>query len=280
MDVEGIREGGCIPPVNEAGDEEKKVGSYTLIREIGKGEKAKVYLARDPFGREVAIKAFFTYSELMTIPEEYRHYFFDEQGVAKLAQKEWEIGQILKHPHIAEVIDFFTERREGSTYSYIVMEYLEADKRETLSKTGALCAALGLLDALSFSFSKGFIHRDLYSDNMILNTDGVLKLIDIDSFELIKESCSDIGEVDDDGGLMDPLDCYLRGINIGVSRYLSMAGLDWDVGTLIPADTHRNIQNEDIPLILKFIESIREKLHSIEGARLFMPDGAALNAHY
>jgi len=69
--VEGIREGGCIPPAEY---EKEKVGEYTLLSELGRGEKAVVYLAVDSHGREVAIKAFLTETELNF--KEYSKYYF------------------------------------------------------------------------------------------------------------------------------------------------------------------------------------------------------------
>jgi len=249
---QGIREGGCIPPEEYKKEE---VGGYTLLCKIGKEEKSVVYLAVDQRGREVAIKAFLTREQLICIPEEYRDYFFDERGVSKLAQREWELGKELKHPHIAEIYDFFTEVKEGQVYSYIVMEYVEENPRKTLSETGGIRAALGLVDALIFSFEKGYIHRDLYSENIIVSRDGMLKLIDIDSFSSFEEDLYPPEEVDKDGDPMDPLDGYLKGIETEVSRFFKR-----DLSGLIPPDTNRNIRKEDLPLILNYLHSLKERL--------------------
>jgi len=264
MDVagicEGIREGGCISPSE---DEKEKVGEYTLLCKLGKGEKAVVYLAVDSHGREVAIKAFLTETELNF--KEYSKYYFDEQGASKLAKREWELGKILKHPNIAEVYDYFTEPKNGEIRSYIVMEYIEKLPENTLSESSAVQAALGLVDALIFGFRKGVIHRDLFSENMIVNREGVLKLIDIDSFDHMYEDLYDPHAADSSGTPMDPLDSYLKVMGSGVSYLLAFGGINRSLGHLIPSDCHRNIQKGDLPIILEYLNAVKGVLHSTKG---------------
>lgn len=264
MDVagvcEGIREGGCIPPEEY---EKEKVGEYTLLCELGKGEKAVVYLAVDSHGREVAIKAFLTETELNF--KEYSKYYFDEQGASKLAKREWELGKTLRHPNIVEVYDYFTEFKNGEMRSYIVMEYIEKLPENTLSESSAVQVALGLVDALIFSFQKGLIHRDLFSENMIVNREGVLKLIDIDSFDYMYEDLYDPNAADSCESPMDPLDDYLKVMGSGVSYLLAFGGVHRSLGHLIPTDCHRNLQEGDLPIILGYLDKVKEVLHSAEG---------------
>ena len=163
-----------------------------------------MYLAVDSHGREVAIKAFLTETELNF--KEYSKYYFDEQGASKLAKREWDLGKTLRHPNIAEIYDYFTEFKNGEMRSYIVMEYIEKLPENTLSESSAVQVALGLVDALIFSFQKGLIHRDLFSENMIVNREGVLKLIDIDSFDYMYEDLYDPNAADSCESPMDPLD--------------------------------------------------------------------------
>lgn len=264
MDVagiyEGIREGGCIPP----GEYEKeKVGEYTLLSELGKGEKAVVYLAVDSRGREVAIKAFLTESELNL--KEYTKYYFDEQGASKLAKREWELGKTLRHPNIAEIHDYFTEFKNGEIRSYIVMEYIEKLPEDMLSESSAVQVALGLVDALIFSFQKGLIHRDLFSENMIVNREGVLKLIDIDSFDYMYEDLYDPNAEYSFGIPMDPLDGYLKVIEGGVSYLLALGGVHRSLGHLIPSGCYRNIQEGDLSIILGYLNAVKGVLDSAEG---------------
>lgn len=258
--VEGIREGGCIPPAEY---EKEKVGEYTLLSELGRGEKAVVYLAVDSHGRKVAIKAFLTEKELNL--KEYSKYYFDEQRASKLAKREWELGRFLKHPNIVEVYDFFTEFKNGEVHSYIVMESIEKLPENKLSESSAIQVALGLIDALTFGFQKGVIHRDLFSENMIVSRDGVLKLIDIDSFDYMHEDLYSSKEVDSSGDAMDPLDGYLKGIELEVSRLLSLGGVNRSFRHLVPSDCHRNIQKGDLPIFLGYLDRVKEVLHSAEG---------------
>ncbi len=264
MDVagiyEGIREGGCIAPEEY---EKEKVGEYTLLCELGKGEKAVVYLAVDSHGREVAIKAFLTETALNF--KEYSKYYFDEQGASKLAKREWELGKILKHSNIAEVYDYFTESKNGEIRSYIVMEYVEKLLENTLSESSAVQVAVGLVDALIFGFQKGLIHRDLFSENMIVNREGVLKLIDIDSFDYMNKDLYDPKAADSFGIPMDPLDGYLKVMGGGVSYLLAFVGVSRSLGRLIPSDCHRNIQERDLSIILGYLNAVKGVLDSAEG---------------
>ena len=72
--VDAAFEGAYVTPLEE---EVKKIGDYILERELGSGDKAIVYLARDSRGREVAIKAFKPFSAFKGIPEEYLKHLFN-----------------------------------------------------------------------------------------------------------------------------------------------------------------------------------------------------------
>ncbi|WP_420422014.1 serine/threonine protein kinase [Simkania sp.] len=256
-----VCEGVYVSPLEE---EIKKVGDYTLDRELGRGEKAIVFLARDSHGREVAIKEYKPYSAFKGIPEEYLKHMFDAQGVPIWAQREWELGQQLKHPNIVEIYDFFTETEDAQAYSYLVMEYVKEDASEKLSEIAATQAALGLVEGLIYSFEKGLIHRDLYSSNMILDISGILKLIDLDSFEPIETSCYPNDEVDEDGELADSLDAYLRGLGSSISSILCFGNVEMNFSSFIPLECQHNLGQKDLPLILDFLNAIKEELSSLD----------------
>lgn len=234
-----------------------KVGTYTLVKELGKGSKSTVFLARDSQERMVAVKVYLPKRQFY--PELAKHYF-DESGVSKLAQREWKLGKGLKHPNIVEIFDYFTETAEGEVYSYIVMEYIESAPSQELSKEMAVRLALGLCDALIYGLQQGYIHRDLYSDNMIVSKEGTLKLIDIDSFSECNGAFSHLDEVDSEGKAMDPLEGYLIGIGGIVSKLLRLGGVEKEFRSLIPPNLDRNIQKEDVSLIIAYLEAIQRSL--------------------
>ncbi|HYI13567.1 MAG TPA: serine/threonine-protein kinase [Thermoanaerobaculia bacterium] len=117
-----------------------------------------------------------------------RHRFFDEIRVIKIMQgrlepsdslKERFLGEAkrgkqLRHPNLAEVLDF-SIAADGT--AYIVMEYIEGvNLRELMRNGGPLDAgtlvpiAEQALEALGFLHSKKFVHRDISPDNLMLTT--------------------------------------------------------------------------------------------------------------
>jgi serine/threonine protein kinase len=130
-----------------------------------------------------------------------RHRFFDEIRIIKVMQAQLEVlpelkerflgeakrGKQLRHPNLAEVIDF-SIAADGT--SYIVMEYIEGiNLRELMTRTGGpldykvvIPIAEQALAALGFLHSKKFVHRDISPDNLMLtDVDGTqrVKLIDL-----------------------------------------------------------------------------------------------------
>ena len=132
-----------------------------------------------------------------------RHKFFDEIRVIKVMQAEMEAvdelqerflgeakrGKQLRHPNLAEVIDF-SVAADGT--SYMVMEYIEGvNLRELMTRNNApldytvlVPIAEQALSALGYLHSKKFVHRDISPDNIMLTNDGDsseprVKLIDL-----------------------------------------------------------------------------------------------------
>jgi serine/threonine protein kinase len=151
----------------------QSVGKYQLLKELGRGASAKVYLAEDPFAkRKVAIKV--SFPEALKTSEDgafYRSMFLNE---ASLAGK-------LNHPHIVQIYDAVVEDK----YSYIVMEYVEGG---TLEK---FCSLENLLEpreiaeiifkcvrALGFAQGLGLTHRDLKPGNILHKEGSEIKIAD------------------------------------------------------------------------------------------------------
>ena len=131
-----------------------------------------------------------------------RHRYLDEIRIIKVMQPELELiesvkerflgeakrGKQLRHPNLAEVIDFSVTA--DGTY-YIVMEYIEGvNLRDILTRNGGpldykmvVPIAEQALDALGFLHSKKFVHRDISPDNLMVTDDADgdqrVKLIDL-----------------------------------------------------------------------------------------------------
>jgi beta-lactam-binding protein with PASTA domain/predicted Ser/Thr protein kinase len=144
-------------------------GRYRVLRKLGSGGMANVYLAEDgELGRQVAIKILND-----------RH-AADEQFVERF-RREAKNAAGLSHPNIVQIYD----RGEAEGTYYIAMEYLEgqtlkelAGVRGPLSVRDAIAYARQILAALRFAHRKGIVHRDIKPHNALIDDDGRLKVTD------------------------------------------------------------------------------------------------------
>ncbi len=144
-------------------------GRYRVLRRLGSGGMAVVYLAEDQeLGRKVAIKL---------LDERHAR---DEQFVERF-RREASNAARLSHPNIVAIYD--RGRAEG-TY-YIAMEYLEGKTlKQLLIERGptpirvAIDYARQILAALDFAHRHGIVHRDIKPHNVIVAPDGRLKVTD------------------------------------------------------------------------------------------------------
>src|SRR5213596_4277341 len=144
-------------------------GRYRIMRKLGTGGMANVYLAEDQeLGRRVAIKIL-----------DDRH-AADEQFVERF-RREAKNAAGLSHPNIVSIYD----RGEAEGTYYIAMEYLDGRTlKELLVKNGptpvpiAIDYARQILGALAFAHRNGIVHRDIKPHNIVVGGDGRLKVTD------------------------------------------------------------------------------------------------------
>jgi eukaryotic-like serine/threonine-protein kinase len=147
----------------------KRIGKYEVIDLLGRGGMGLVYRAFDrQLNREVAIK---TVTEGFTGDQEMLQRFYRE--AAKTAA--------LRHPNIVIVFDL----GEQDGFPYIVMEYLSGDPLDRLiqsSEPQPLSSKLKIIEqvccALGYAHRNDMIHRDVKPANVIVQPDGVTKLLD------------------------------------------------------------------------------------------------------
>ena len=144
-------------------------GRYLIIRKLGSGGMANVYLASDQeLGSRVAIKIL-----------DDRH-ARDEQFVERF-RREAQNAAGLSHPNIVSIYD----RGEAEGTYYIAMEYVEGRTlKELLVARGpsplgiAIDYTRQILSALRFAHRNGIVHRDIKPHNVIVDGEGRVKVMD------------------------------------------------------------------------------------------------------
>src|SRR5262245_56246102 len=144
----------------------KRVGRYELLKEIGRGGMATVYLARQTdLDRLVALK------ELASLHS-------SDEAFAERFLRESRMAGSLSHPNIVTVHDYF--EHEGTPY--ISMEYIERGSlRPLIGKMTfpQVCGVLeGLLAGLQHAGSRGIVHRDMKPENVMVTAEGGVKISD------------------------------------------------------------------------------------------------------
>ncbi|MFN0120254.1 MAG: serine/threonine-protein kinase [Blastocatellia bacterium] len=147
---------------------QRMIGSYRLLREIGRGGMGKIYLAQDErLGRQVALKL---------LP---RRLTGDADRIARF-QREARAASALSHPNILTIYDFGEESGEH----YIAAEYIEGQTlREMIGRPNpdfirALDMVIQIAAALRAAHRAGVIHRDIKPENVMVRPDGYIKVLD------------------------------------------------------------------------------------------------------
>ena len=145
-------------------------GRYRIVKQIGRGGMADVYLAKDLIldGEEVAVKVLRT------------NYQTDPIAVARF-QREAKAMADLDHPHIVRITDIGEE--DGQ--QYLAMEYVAGldlkryiKEHYPLSNEEAVRIMGQILLAMRLAHTRGIVHRDLKPQNILLTPDGTAKVTD------------------------------------------------------------------------------------------------------
>ncbi len=142
-------------------------GRYRVLRRIGSGGMADVWLADDThLQRQVALKVL------------HPHFVQDGEFVARF-QREAESAAALQHPNIVAVFD----RGEADGTPYIAMQYLEGPTLKQLIDKGlapeeAVRLIRQVLEGARFAHRHGIVHRDLKPQNVIVDGEGKATVTD------------------------------------------------------------------------------------------------------
>jgi|GEM_PF-542079 len=148
----------------------RRIGSYKVVREIGRGGMGSVYLAvraDDEFRKRVAIKLV--------------KRGMDTDFVLKRFRNERQILASLDHPNIAHLLDGGTT---DDGLPYFVMEYIQGQPIELYCDNARLPVPDRLklfrqvCSAVAYAHQNGIIHRDIKPSNILVTADGAPKLLD------------------------------------------------------------------------------------------------------
>ncbi|XP_056619945.1 MAP/microtubule affinity-regulating kinase 3 isoform X5 [Triplophysa dalaica] len=158
----------CRNSIASCADEQPHVGNYRLLKTIGKGNFAKVKLARHILtGREVAIKII---DKTQLNPTSLQKLF-----------REVRIMKILNHPNIVKLFEVI----ETEKTLYLIMEYASGGEvfdylvaHGRMKEKEARAKFRQIVSAVQYCHQKRIVHRDLKAENLLLDADMNIKIAD------------------------------------------------------------------------------------------------------
>ncbi|MCU0874432.1 MAG: serine/threonine protein kinase, partial [Pirellulaceae bacterium] len=151
------------------------LGSYRLLRPLGKGGMGAVFLAQhEMMRRQCAIKVL-PQTQIDKHSSVLERFYVEAQAVASL-----------DHPNIVRAYDVSKEVKDNKEIHYLVMEFVEGqDAQATIQESGRLdyVKAAEIIrqtaNGLSHAHENGLIHRDIKPANLLLDKKGVVKILDL-----------------------------------------------------------------------------------------------------
>ena len=145
---------------------EKQIGDYKILKQIGAGGMARVYLGvhKDVPNLKVVLKV-----------------LSDPRQAERFKQEADKLALLDRHPHICKIKHFFNHGEE----LVIVMEYIEGkslkqilDEKGRLPITEAINITCDIISALEPAHQQGIFHRDIKPGNIMFKESGQVKIID------------------------------------------------------------------------------------------------------
>jgi serine/threonine-protein kinase len=216
-------------------------GRYRLDERLGAGGMSTVYRARDNvLERQVAVKLL-------------AEHLADDDGFVARFRREALAAARLIHPNVVQVYDSGLDT--DAHRHFIVMEYVEGPtvaqllrEHDRLPVEQAADIAAQACEGLEYAHRHGVIHRDVKPGNLIVNPDGVVKLVDFGIAKAAEDShITQIGSVVGTAAYLSPeraqgdeatasADVY----SLGVVVYQMLAGrLPYETGSLTELATRQ-----------------------------------------
>src|SRR5579884_467604 len=145
-------------------------GRYEILDGIGSGGMSTVYRARDHrLGRNVAVKIL------------HAQFAADHDFVERFRQEAEFAAGLSSHPNIVSIFDV----GEDGDLNYIVMEVIEGQNLKQLiaaeapfTVDRAFTIGQPIASALAFAHQRGLVHRDIKPQNVLVASDGTVKVTD------------------------------------------------------------------------------------------------------
>jgi serine/threonine protein kinase len=181
---------------------EQSIGGYRLLNHMTTGQTSQVWEVSEPgSGRHFAMK--------LLLPE-----YVKDPVHRKMLEHEAKVGMSLSHPNVIKMLKFAKEKE----IQYLIMEFFPGGnvklrlmrKHPILrEKCHQICLQAG--QGIAHLHDKGWVHRDIKPDNLLLNSSGEVRLID---FALAKR-------IERGGGMFSFFRKRKRGKTAGTRSYMS-----------------------------------------------------------
>lgn len=153
---------------------------YEVLQKVGEGGMATVYRGRHAtLNRDVAIKVL------------HPHLSSSTRNRKRFARE----ARAIEHLHHANILEIFDYSGTDADDCYIVTEFVQGEtltallhERGKLPSEVATLIGLSLAVALAYAHREGILHRDLKTDNVMVRTDGTVKLMDFGIARFLDES--------------------------------------------------------------------------------------------
>ena len=195
----------------------KKIGKYEIQGELGTGGMGVVYKGWDPaISRQVAIKGV----NKKSLQDSER-----ETILSRFRQEAQAVGRLV-HPRIVQIYDFI----EDEDAAYIIMELVfgqtlaqHLQKKEQFGLREITQIITQTLDGIGYAHEKGVVHRDMKTANIMINSDGRIKINDFGIARVDSTTLTRVGDLVGTPSYMSPE--QFRGEEIGGTTDLYSIGV-------------------------------------------------------
>ncbi|MDO6387986.1 serine/threonine-protein kinase [Uliginosibacterium sp. 31-12] len=156
-------------------DMPERVGKYKIIREIGRGATAVVYLAENPYYPEPVALKYISFRDKAKDEAKWN------RRLLKLLRAEGSVARRLDHPNIIKIYEAVIEKDEA----YVVMEYFPGgsledfcsyEKMLPVHRTTSIIFKVAM--ALDYAYRQGIVHRDIKPANILVDSTDNVKITD------------------------------------------------------------------------------------------------------